>query len=540
MGIREKSQSQGLLPFWSEPALLAAAVALGARDVPGWSAEERHLVRSLPAVDPRDLRRLREQIGAGADPLGEVFVQLRAPEERRKVGATYTPLGIVETMVARATEPIAPQRVVDPGAGSGRFLLEAGRRFRQAELIGIELDPVAAVAARGSLAAAGFANRSRVMLEDYRAAALPRPEGKTLFIGNPPYVRHHLIEPSWKRWLAQQAAGLGLAASQLAGMHVYFFLATVLKARPGDFGAFITAAEWLDVNYGKLVRDLFLGPLGGLSIVVIEPAAIPFPDTATTAAITSFRIGARPQRVSLKRVDTFDALTKPNGSRMLRRERLQAESRWSHLTFPGSKTPKGYVELGELCRVHRGQVTGANGVWIQGPLSLDLPEEVLFATVTRARELISCAPVLNDAKRLRRVVDLPDHLDTLEGDHRRAVDRFLKRARQLGAHKGYIARHRRAWWSVGLREPAPILATYMARRPPAFVRNLARARHLNIAHGLYPRDPIPEKVLRSLVDYLSSETKVVQGRTYAHGLTKFEPREMERILVPSPEMMATA
>jgi adenine-specific DNA-methyltransferase len=40
---------------------------------------------------------------------------------------------------------------------------------------------------------------------------------------------------------------------------------------------------------------------------------------------------------------------------------------------------------------------------------------------------------------------------------------------------------------VRLRPPAPILATYMARRPPAFVHNLAGARHVNIDHGLYPR-----------------------------------------------------
>jgi adenine-specific DNA-methyltransferase len=29
------------------------------------------------------------------------------------------------------------------------------------------------------------------------------------------------------------------------------------------------------------------------------------------------------------------------------------------------------------------------------------------------------------------------------------------------------------------------------------------------------------------------------GRTYAGGLTKFEPREMERVLVPGPELLLT-
>src|SRR5207245_2273208 len=121
----------------------------------------------------------------------------------------------------------------------------------------------------------------------------------------------------------------------------------------------------------------------------------------------------------------------------------------------------------------------------------------------------------------------------LDDSDRRTVARFLRYAKKVGADSGYIARTRKAWWSVGLRSPAPILATYMARRPPAFVRNLAEARHLNIAHGLYPRESFIPRVLDNLARYLSRAVSVRDGRTYAGGLTKFEPREMERLIVPS-------
>ena len=77
----------------------------------------------------------------------------------------------------------------------------------------------------------------------------------------------------------------------------------------------------------------------------------------------------------------------------------------------------------------------------------------------------------------------------------------------------------------------------MARRPPAFVLNRAGARHINIAHGLYPRQRLSDKVLTSLVDYLAVATNVSDGRTYAGGLTKFEPREMERLLVPDIDLL---
>ena len=517
--------------------LIAICERLGARSVPGWSDEEEALARDLPRVSEKGLGELRNQIAAGRDPLGDLFCQLRSPEDRRSRGATYTPILIARTMVDWAESHAVPERVVDAGVGSGRFIVEAGRRFPRASLIGIEIDPLAAILARAHLAASGLAARSTIIRADYREASIPLIGGRTLFIGNPPYVRHHLIEADWKAWLIREATKRGRSASQLAGLHVHFFLATVMKARLGDFGAFITAAEWLDVNYGSLVRELFLADLGGQTITVIEPTALPFPDAATTAVITAFEIGSQPKSIFLTRAATVEELRSPGAEHIVRRERLETEPRWSLLTRPARKGPPGFIELGELCRVHRGQVTGANKVWIAGEHSAGLPPSVFFPTVTKAKELFRAGRELADSSSLRRVIDLPVDLDVFDGADRKAIDRFLTQARNQGVDKGYIASTRKAWWSVGLKRPAPILATYMARRPPAFVRNRADARHINIAHGLYPREPLEDAVLRSLVEYLSTSTNVSEGRTYAGGLTKFEPREMERLLVPDLDLL---
>jgi adenine-specific DNA-methyltransferase len=519
---------------WTERELLSAAVHLGASEIAGWSTKEKAAAANVSPISRPVLRDLRDSIKAGADPLGDIFTELRSPETRRDLGATYTPAAIVKAMLAWAAEQPAPARVVDPGVGSARFLVQAANVFPKAQLVGVEIDPLAASIARANLAVSGNGKTARIILGDYRSAELESKE-RTLFLGNPPYVRHHLIEPKWKHWLTNQAKTLGLEASQLAGLHVYFFLSTMLSARTGDYGALITAAEWLDVNYGKLVRDLFLGKLGGHGIVVIEPTATPFPETATTAAITFFKIATQPKNIRLRRVKQLKDLKDLSGGRVVRRERLEAEGRWSRLTFGSRDCPEGFVELGELCRVHRGQVTGSNRIWIEGEHTRGLPERVLFRSVTRARELISAGKILDKDSPLRCVVDLPENLDEFSGDERKAVDRFLKIARNDGTHRGYIASHRRAWWSVGLRSPAPILSTYMARRPPAFTRNLASARHINIAHGLYPREPFNEQQLRALVEFLSHNISVMDGRTYAGGLTKFEPGEMERLFVPKPE-----
>lgn len=75
------------------------------------------------------------------------------------MGATYTPRAIVSAMTAWPSRK--PARVVDPGAGSGRFIVSAGRAWPKAELVGVEIDPVAALLARAHVNTAGLGPERR-------------------------------------------------------------------------------------------------------------------------------------------------------------------------------------------------------------------------------------------------------------------------------------------------------------------------------------------------------------------------------------------
>lgn len=519
-------------------ARVAWTIAQGG-DLAQLTVPESNLVKGLAPSDRNlDVRGLLELVRAGADPLGEAFTQLRSPDCRRSLGATYTPREIVSSMVTWLADRACPARVVDPGTGSARFLLAAGRAFPRASLVGVEIDPLAGLLARANLTAAGFDQRSRIVIDDYRTADLGDSAGVTAYLGNPPYVRHHQIESSWKQWLARTARGLGLEASGLAGLHVHFLMATALRARRGDIGSFVTSAEWLDVNYGRLLRELVSTVLGGLSIHLVDPEANPFGVTAATAAVTCFEVGTSTATIGMRRVKDAASLGVLDGGREFSREQLCSTPRWSPLLNGVPRPPEGYIELGELCRVHRGAVTGANAVWVTGANDPALPPAVLFPSITRARELFQARDdTIADTRTLRSVIDLPADLTVFDKDDRRLIERFLRAAERRGVRAGYIARNRNPWWSVGLRAPAPILASYMARRPPTFVRNVAGVRNVNVAHGIYPREPMSPTALDSLAAALRSAAPEAVGRTYAGGLIKFEPSEMARIAVPTPAML---
>lgn len=478
-----------------------------------------------------------ERVRAGEDPLGEHYCALRSAADRRKQGVILTPQRIVEAMLGwaerEATALGRPRRVVDPGAGTGRFAIAAAQRFPEAKIVAVENHPDLLLLLRANLRAAGLARRVDVIAADFRTLRLSSASGPTLFIGNPPYVRHHDISPEWKEWYARTGARHGISASKLAGLHLHFFAQIAATGRAGDFGCLVTAAEWLDVNYGRALRSLLTDGLGGVEIHLLDPTAEAFPGTMSTAAITGFRIGWRSPALRLRRVDRPEQLNRLEGGRAVSWEKLSRAPKWSILVRDAPKPAPGTIELGELCRVHRGQVTGNNRVWIAGPHSCGLPDAFLKPAITRGLELIGTEPVLEDCSRLARVVDLPAALDALDVAGRTAADRFIKWARAAGAAEGYIARHRSPWWAVRLAEPAPIVCTYMARRLPAFVRNRAGARLLNIAHGIYPREKLAEEQLLALAAALRAAVRREQGRTYAGGLTKFEPREVERIALPA-------
>jgi adenine-specific DNA-methyltransferase len=525
----------------SEASLVRLALALGAAGAGGpLFPDEVRLARAvagLPEPDPGQVADTRSAIHAGEDPLGAAFCRLRDAATRRTDGAVYTPGQLVGPMVDWTLDR-QPARVVDAGAGSGRFLAEILRRHPGIGAIAVDSDPLATLMTRAMLAVLK-APEARVIQGDYTTVTLPEIGGRTAFIGNPPYVRHHQLSAAAKAWAQKTAGSIGHRISGLAGLHAYFFLATAVLGRPGDVGCFVTSAEWLDVNYGAIMRSLVLEDLGGRSLHVIEPKALPFAGAQTTAVITAFEMGSRDDPVRLQDVESLGQLKDlATAGRPVPRHQLRESSRWGSLLRSPGKAPAGFIELGELCRVHRGAVTGANAFWVVRH-GAGLPASVLYPSVTRARELFAAGTVLAGREHLRLVVDIPSGLDELDADDRVTVSRFIEAAKKAGVDKGYIAAHRRAWWSVGLTAPAPILATYMARRPPAFVINAAQARHINIAHGLYPRQELDLHTLSRLAEALRTGTVLGQGRVYAGGLTKFEPREMERLMVPDLSMLGS-
>ena len=465
------------------------------------------------------------------DAAGLVLCESLDAEFRRAQGITLTPGWLVVLMLQRLAAAGPFQTIVDPGAGSGRFCIAAAKRFPGARVVAVERSEAMLAVLRSNLKSEGLADRVEVVPGDFRDVRVEL-SGRAAFVGNPPYVRHHDIEPAWKLWYATTMARFGQRASKLAGLHLHFLARVAELARPGDQLCFVTSAEWLDNGYGSAWRALLCdraGPLMVQGLWVAEPQTPVFPDALVSALVLQAEMGTRSSSVSLGVLQEGALST----SRVVPIASLQGEQRWTSLCQTELTVPTVGIEVGELFKVTRGQVTGLNDAWVLPAGSEALPLALTVPAVMRAKEIIDGTVEAADGLgRLRRVVSLPADLGCLPAALRVRVDAFLATARALGAADGYVARQRRAWHALDLRIAPAAMVSYMGRRAPVFRANPHAVSFLNIAHGLYPRQPLSGQQLRPILDFLNVHTDMRAGRMYGGGMAKFEPSDIARLRIP--------
>lgn len=517
--------------------LVRSAVALGALNVGGpLSAGEASLAkRALGShrISKSELSGLRERLISGEDPFGEALINLRNSSTRRRLGQFLTPLTTVDSMIDWALSKGA-KRIIDAGCGTGRFTQTAIQRNRKLRVLAIDIDPLSTLLSRAMVACTGAINVT-VHNIDYIAFTPPRYQYKTAYVGNPPYVRHHRISQHRKGAALRIASELGHHLSSGAGLHALFFLATAKNARPGDVGCFITSSEWLDVNYGEVVRKLLLNGLGGSRICIFDPKVSHFSEAMTTAAVTCFEVGGSHETVEFSAVGNRDITILRGDSESVKvpRTLLNTEAKWSRFVRANQGKRDTMSRLGDIARVHRGAATGSNDFFVltkQEAKDFGLTRWCRPA-ITSAKEIMRSGGIVRDDPDRFVVLDPPSDTDRKQHD---ALNEYLRKGEKNGEGRpvssGYLASHRKPWWRVNVPNP-PIVATYMARRAPVFALNPDKLGLLNIGHGIYPLQPMTEIELKALVEALNSqkETFVGFGRTYHGGLEKFEPREMEAL-----------
>ena len=175
-------------------------------------------------------------------------------------GRIYTPKPVAEFLTDWAIK--SPQdRVLDLGIGPGAFVFQAHKRLQalgcgardaSQQIYGTEIDDVAWSNFNSSAASMGF-SFPNITKGDFFNSEISNVDA---VIGNPPYVRRYEIDnvdDIRRKTLGDMVDASNI--SRLTDLYVYFLLRSMQFLREDGRLAVITADSWLNVGYGKILKE---------------------------------------------------------------------------------------------------------------------------------------------------------------------------------------------------------------------------------------------------------------------------------------------
>jgi len=600
--LYEQYHRQGRLPELSADLGAAFKKAHTETDDPAFA--DYVLDRVTGVVDPdalADILATRYDLLAADEPaeeVGRLFESLTPQSARRKLGQFRTPPTIASLMAAWLIED-GTKPALDPGMGAGALAAAAYRRKQEkvaepplADIHGVDLNELAVVMASTSLALQNHGEPHNLRIGDFLDVSPDGIEPVDAIISNPPYSRHHELDPDYKDRINTQAeAEAEGSVSALSPMYAYFYYHAAAFLAPGGRLSFITPSEFLETGYGESLKRFLADAFDIRALVLFDRDDDSKFDEALTTSLVSFLEkpdGERSELTRIVRVDgdpsDADLLAAIDGDRegetdwgfinVVPQAELEPAGKWTGLFDPLEVDTDDLVPLSELATVTRGIATGQNDYFCLTQQAVDeweIDEQYCSKIIRNARSVPGYEYTVDDWEADReagREVWVLYHLTDLDSetasqlqpttaDENRTLAAYSESAAgdettgdgivdylhhglsdDVAAHDGYLARHRSPWYVVDRRDPPPVVVTYMSRGGSRFIENETDARTLSNLHGLYFDVDLTDSEQRALLAYLNSEfaSEVVRrsGRTYASGMDKIEPNELEGVPVLDP------
>ena len=467
------------------------------------------------------------------------YAQTVSLEHRKKYAQFFTPFVVAEFMTNWILGNKQLQTILDPAFGLGIFARAIRQKNADCFIKGFEIDETILHEANAIFE---HEKNTSVLLKDYMFNDWGNHYDG--IICNPPYFKFHDYDN--KSVLKEIEENLGLKLNGFTNLYTLFLLKSAYQLNKNGRSAYIIPSEFLNSDYGKLVKSYLIENRLLRYIIVFDFEENVFDDALTTASILLFANDNKKSEVEFINIKSPDELQSlqikiqsyPKGiaKKTFSFSELNPEIKWrSYYQKQNATRFKNLIPFSTYGKVVRGIATGANEYFTfnqSKAKEYNIDEKNLLPCITKSVDVSGSfftKKNFEELKQQNKNIFLFNAIEQTE-----ASSKYILKGEAEKINKRFLTASRNPWYALEKRPPSPIWVSVFNRNGLRFISNEANISNLTTFHCIYLNlfsQPKADLLFAYLLTDISKEIFNDNRREYGNGLHKFEPNDINKALM---------
>ena len=477
------------------------------------------------------------------------YCQTVSLSHRKKFAQFFTPPLIANAMANWLLANNELKTVLEPAFGLGVFSRSLLSQNPKLNIKGFEIDKHIFGIAKEEF---GDNVNINLLLQDYMYNDWENKYDG--IICNPPYFKFHDYDN--KTVLKEIEHRLSCKLNGFTNLYTLFLLKSIHQLKPNGRCAYIVPSEFMNSDYGRLVKYHLLKTGTLRHIIVFDFDENVFEDALTTSCIILCANDQNNDCVTFLTISNVKDMTSlafqknnhisfGDNQDLYSPKELNPDVKWRMYYQPqNSQKFRHLVPFSKYAKVVRGIATGANDYFTfntSKAAQFGIDSQYLMPCICKCADVKGQFFHSSDFKIL---VDNDKKVFLLNAANTKdqKVKDYLAKGVSEGIDKKYLTSRRNPWFALEKREPAPIWVSVFNRNGLRFIRNYANISNLTTFHCVYPQKDLFSNVSTDLLfAYLLTDTsrRIFEdnAREYGNGLQKFEPNDLNKGMMLDLELL---